>query len=230
MTTTIEHSEDLAELAAAIIEVQAEMPKIPKTSDNPFFKSKYADLADVKTLADPIITKHGLAVTQWSSNNDKGDTLVTMLLHRSGQFIKSEMQLHLTKTDAQGQGSALTYARRYAYMASLGLVVDADDDGNLASQSKSNRSEGKPKRSAGAPVKKADPETGEVLHNLTKNMLDKIAGGDRQKFMDQVEKAHKVKISAVPESKRDDVEKMINEWSAGRPFSDDPGASVGAAS
>jgi hypothetical protein len=59
--------------------------------------------------------------------------------------------------------------------------------------------------------------------NLTKNMLDKIAGADRQKFMDQVEKEHKVKISAVPESKRADVEKMIDEWSAGRPF--DKGAS-----
>jgi ERF superfamily len=76
VTTTIEHSDELAELAAAIIEVQAEMPKIPKTSDNPFFKSKYADLADVKTLADPTITKHGLAVTQWPSNNDKGFSYV----------------------------------------------------------------------------------------------------------------------------------------------------------
>jgi hypothetical protein len=75
MTTTLEHSTELAELAAALIEVQKEVPKIPKTSDNPFFKSKYADLADVKTLADPIITKHGLAVTQWPSSNDRGDTL-----------------------------------------------------------------------------------------------------------------------------------------------------------
>jgi hypothetical protein len=221
MSTTIEHSDELSELAAAIIEVQAEMPKIPKTSDNPFFKSKYADLADVKTLADPIITKHGLAVTQWPSNNEKGDTLVTMLLHRSGQFIKSEMQLHLTKTDAQGQGSALTYARRYAYMASLGLVADADDDGNRASQSQSS-SQGKPKPKA---TKKANPETGELEHNMTKSMLDKIAGPDRQKFMEELEKKHKIKIGAVLESKRADVEKMIDEWSAGRPFSD-PGESI----
>jgi hypothetical protein len=219
MTTTLEHSTELAELAAALIEVQKEVPKIPKTSDNPFFKSKYADLADVKTLADPIVTKHGLAVTQWPSSNDRGDTLVTILLHNSGQFIKAEMQLHLTKDDAQGQGSALTYARRYAYMASLGLVADADDDGNAAASAQSRtRSEGKPKRSAGAPAKKANPETGELEHNMTKAMLDKIAGPDRQKFMDEVEKKHKIKIGAVPESKRADVEKMIDDWSAGRPF------------
>jgi hypothetical protein len=104
MTTTIEHSEDLAELAAAIIEVQAEMPKIPKTSDNPFFKSKYADLADVKTLADPIITKHGLAVTQGSSNNDKGDTLVTMLLHRSGQLPINEPTRARERDAEKGEG------------------------------------------------------------------------------------------------------------------------------
>jgi hypothetical protein len=103
-------------------------------------------------------------------------------------------------------------------MASLGLVADADDDGNRAAQPQSNRSEGKPKRSAGAAAKKADPETGEVLHNLTKNMLDKIAGSDRQKFMDLVEKEHQVKIGAVPESKREAVEKLINEWGADRPF------------
>jgi hypothetical protein len=213
MTTTVEHSQDLAELAAAIIEVQAEMPKIPKTSDNPFFKSKYADLADVKTLADPIITKHGLAVTQWPSNNDKGDTLVTMLLHRSGQFIKSEMQLHLTKADAQGQGSALTYARRYAYMASLGLVADADDDGHQAAQPQSNRSGAKPKRSAGAAARKADPETGEVLHNLTKNMLDKIAGPDRQKFMDQVERSTRSRSAPFPNrSRRGEDDRRVERW------------------
>jgi hypothetical protein len=215
MTTTLEHSTELADLAAALIEVQKEVPKIPKTSDNPFFKSKYADLADVKTLADPIITKHGLAVTQWPSSNDKGDTLVTMLLHRSGQFIKSEMQLHLTKSDAQGQGSALTYARRYAYMASLGLVADADDDGNRASQTQSSDAGSRPKPKT---TKKANPETGELEHNMTKAMLDKIAGPDRQKFMDEAEKKHKIKIGAVPESKRADVEKMIDDWSAGRPF------------
>jgi ERF superfamily len=219
MTTTLEHSTELGELASALIEVQKEVPKIPKTSDNPFFRNKYADLADVKTLADPVITKHGLAVTQWPSNNDKGDTLVTMLLHSSGQFIKSEMLLHLMKDDAQGQGSALTYARRYSYMASLGLVADADDDGNAASKPLSTtRSEAKPKSKTSARAVNADPETGEVLHNLTKAMLEKIAGTDRQKFMNEVEKKHKIKIGAMPESKRADVEKMIEDWSAGRPF------------
>src|SRR5688572_24509530 len=115
--STIEHSQDLGELTKALVAAQAEFPAIPQTSENPFFKSKYADLADIKAITVPITTKHGLAVTQHPSHNDRGDTLVTMLLHSSGQFIKSEMELHPVKNDPQGQGSALTYARRYAYVA-----------------------------------------------------------------------------------------------------------------
>jgi hypothetical protein len=154
-------------LAVALIAAQAEFPAIPKTYSNPFFQSKYADLADVKAVADPIITKHGLAVTQLPSQNDRGDTLVTMLLHSSGQFIKAEMQLHLAKPDAQGQGSALTYAKRYAYMAALGLVADLDDDGNSASTqpTRATRSGGKPKNSArqnSQPSRTVDAETGEI--------------------------------------------------------------------
>jgi len=88
------------------------------------------------------LAKHGLAVTQgisfqqgFSDNaNVLHDTLTTTLIHKSGQWIESEMQLHLPKQDPQGQGSAVTYARRYAYMAILGLVADDDDDGNSASR------------------------------------------------------------------------------------------------
>lgn len=130
----IEQSEQINELAAALVAFQAEVPAIPKTATNPFFRSKYADLADVKAVADPIATNHKLCVTQWPSSNDKGDTLVTQLLHASGQFIRSEMDLHPVKNDPQAQGSALTYGRRYAYMAALGLVADQDDDGNAASK------------------------------------------------------------------------------------------------
>jgi len=90
------------------------------------------------------LAKHGLAVTQgisfqqgFSDNaNVLHDTLTTTLIHKSGQWIQSEMPLHLPKQDPQGQGSAVTYARRYAYMAILGLVADDDDDGNAASRPK----------------------------------------------------------------------------------------------
>lgn len=125
-------SEEINELAAALVAAQSEFTAIPKSSENPFFKSKYAALPDVVQTASPVLAKHGLAVSQFPGFDEHGDTLTTWLLHTSGQFICESMRLHLTKQDAQGQGSATTYARRYAYMGALGLVADEDDDGNAA--------------------------------------------------------------------------------------------------
>lgn len=129
-----ERSEQINELAAALVAAQGKFSVIPKTSLNPFFKSKYADLADVVRTAAPVLVEHGLAVSQFLGVDEHGDTLTTWLIHESGQFIAESMRLHLAKPDAQGQGSATTYARRYAYMAALGLVADDDDDGNKASE------------------------------------------------------------------------------------------------
>lgn len=128
------HSLEIDQLAAALSAAQAEFTAIPKDSTNPFFKSSYAGLPKVVEVASPILTKHGLALSQFPGMDEEGhDTLTTWLLHKSGQFICESMRLHLAKNDAQGQGSAMTYARRYSYMAALGLVADEDDDGNKAS-------------------------------------------------------------------------------------------------
>lgn len=130
-------STEINELAKALVSAQAEFSAVPKGSVNPFFKSKYAALPDVVASAGPVLAKHGLAVSQHITTNDQGaDMLITYVLHSSGQFIAHGMILHLPKSDPQGQGSAVTYARRYSYMSALGLVADEDDDGNKASQPK----------------------------------------------------------------------------------------------
>jgi hypothetical protein len=127
-------SEQINELAAALVKAQGELPTVGKDSTNPFFKSKYADLAAVIKAASPVLAKHGLAVSQHvTTGEDGGSRLATWLLHESGQYICEAMPLLLPKEDPQGQGSAITYARRYSYMAVLGLVADEDDDGNRAS-------------------------------------------------------------------------------------------------
>lgn len=134
-------SPEINELVTALVKAQSEFSAIPKTSDNPFFKSKYAALPDVVAIANPIITKHGLSVSQFISMDGTGrDILTTYLMHTSGQFIVQDMPLHLVPdkngfVTPQIQGASVTYARRYSYMAVLGLVADEDDDGNLASQS-----------------------------------------------------------------------------------------------
>jgi hypothetical protein len=231
MSTTIEHSEQLGELTKALVAAQAEFPAIPKTSENPFFKSKYADLADVKAITVPITTKHGLAVTQHPSHNDRGDTLVTMLLHTSGQFIKAEMELHLAKTDAQGQGSALTYARRYAYMAALDLVADEDDDGHQASQPQRNRSGGKPKAQTSArqsqpqPTRTVDSETGEIQEapNVSE-VIGQLSQEGRKQLLDKMRAANFPDVQ--PNDLAPGAQKQVIKWAeeikkakdAGAPF------------
>lgn len=126
-----------SDLYTALIGAQAEFGAVAKDADNPFFKSKYADLPAVKAAAQPVLTKHGLGVIQEPGYFKLGekvyDTLATTVIHTSGQSCKSVMVLRPVKSDPQAQGSAITYAKRYAFMAVLGLVADDDDDGNAAS-------------------------------------------------------------------------------------------------
>ena len=132
-STVIEQSESIANLAAALVASQSKFNAVPKTADNPFFKSKYADFATLKLAADPIINGEGLAVTQHLGFDGTNDLLTTRLFHQSGEWIQSTTRLFLNKQDSQGHGSATTYAKRYAYGAILGLVAEEDDDGNKAS-------------------------------------------------------------------------------------------------
>jgi len=152
----------LDQLAIALVKAQGEFTAIPKDSTNPFFKSKYAGLPQVIETASPILAKHGLAVSQHIGYELDNDTLETWLLHTSGQYLVSRMRLLLTKQDSQGQGSAITYARRYSYMAILGLVADDDDDGNAASKQPSAPQE----RPQASPNKPISQKQGTMLKGL----------------------------------------------------------------
>lgn len=119
-----------AQLYAALSEFQAELVSVPKSASNPFYKSSYAPLDAIQLAATPILTKHGLAVSQLPSHIDGAPALRTIVMHVSGQSIEATCPLSLVKNDPQSMGSAITYLRRYAYCAALGIVVDGDDDGN----------------------------------------------------------------------------------------------------
>lgn len=129
-------SESIGELAAALVKAQAKLPKIHKgeTANVGKFAYSYADLTDIKDKCDPVINAEGLVVTQWPSVHEQGPSLTTILLHESGQFISNEMLLLATDRTSQGQGSGITYAKRYSYCAALGIAPDKDDDGAAASQ------------------------------------------------------------------------------------------------
>lgn len=128
----MKYSEQINELAAALAKAQAEMEGATKDSDNPFFKSKYADLQSVWAACRKALTKNGLAVAQVAGGDGQTVTVTTLLTHSSGQWLRGELTMVPTKNDPQGMGSCITYARRYALAAMVGVAPE-DDDGNAAS-------------------------------------------------------------------------------------------------
>lgn len=129
----MEHSESIKEIAAALCKFHSEVGKIKKENTNPFFKSKYADLSSILDVIEEPLHKNGLSFVQFPTGEHE---MMTMLMHTSGEWIKGSFTMKPTKNDPQGLGSVITYQRRYALGAILGLNIDEDDDGNAASKPK----------------------------------------------------------------------------------------------
>lgn len=124
-------------LAQALHEFQKNPPVIPKDAENSAFggKTKHVSLDTLLSLVVPALNQVGLAVSQRPTIVDGQPALRTRLVHaESGEVDEDVMLLLVAKQDPQGQGSGITYARRYSLMATLGLSADADDDGNAAVQ------------------------------------------------------------------------------------------------
>jgi hypothetical protein len=129
-------SETLDKFAPAMAAVQADIGGAVKGSLNPAFKSRYADLGAVWDAWQAIGPKAGFAVMQFPGLYDadsKTMAMTTLITHSSGQWVKSDLSVPLSKVDAQGYGSATTYARRYSLAAAVGICPE-DDDGNAASR------------------------------------------------------------------------------------------------
>lgn len=123
------------ELAEALAKAQGEMEFAKKGSQNPFFKSHYADLASVVQAIKEPLSRNSLAYTQIITSNGTGTYVRTILMHKSGQTLESVMLAKPSKDDMQGLGSAITYARRYALQAICGLSADDDDGENAVGRS-----------------------------------------------------------------------------------------------
>ena len=126
-------TESINELATALAKAQGKVKTALKDSSNPFYKSKYADLSAIWGACREVLSENGLSVTQLpfaSEGNSVG--IETILLHSSGQWLGEKVIVPVAKFDAQGIGSAITYARRYALAAIVGVVADEDDDGEKA--------------------------------------------------------------------------------------------------
>jgi hypothetical protein len=129
-----------------------------KTSNNPHFKSKYADLGNVIDAIKPALAKQGLFFWQVSHDTPDGAMIETVIGHKSGgERSLGKLFIPASKRDAHGFGSALTYARRYALMAAFGIPAE-DDDGNAAARS--TRDEGQSQRGAVSPHPDPAPKRG----------------------------------------------------------------------
>lgn len=131
-------SASLAALAPALVAAQADLKSITKDKVNPHFKSKYVTLDAIIEAVRPVLAAHGLSVVQ----GGYGDLDVqpgifgveTTLVHTSGEWLSTFVEVPLAKKDPQGAGSGITYGRRYGLSALLSLATDEDDDGNHATQ------------------------------------------------------------------------------------------------
>lgn len=159
--------DNIAKVSAALVRAQRAFGPALKTSSNPHFKSRYADLSACVEAVIDALNAEGIALVQRQHPSDGGVAVETLFVHESGEVFSSGI-LHMpaSKQDAQGYGSALTYARRYSLMAAAGIAPE-DDDGNAASKA--------PKKpSLSAPIKATDG-AGASLSAERKAILEECA-------------------------------------------------------
>ena len=124
----------MQKIAPALVKAQKGFAPALKTSTNPHFKSRYADLAACVEAVIDSLNANGIALIQNTHECESGVTVETVFLHESGETLSAgKLHVPASKQDAQGYGSALTYARRYSLMAACGIAPE-DDDGNAASK------------------------------------------------------------------------------------------------
>ena len=139
----MEKSESIKNLAIALCKFSSLVVKIKKTETNPFFKSKYADLSGILDVIKEPLIECELSIVQFPKGKYG---LETMIMHSSGEWMSGEYEMKPTKEDPQNAGSVITYQRRYALGAILGLNIDKDDDGNSGSEPQELITERKPKK------------------------------------------------------------------------------------
>lgn len=222
-------------LAQALHKFQSEAPALQRDKINPHFRSAYLSLEGLIGEVLPALNRAGLVVVQLPCVVDGQPALRTRLIHaESGESIEETMLLLLAKSDPQGHGSGITYARRYALMAFLGLVADEDDDANAATGTQRSASaRGRRARKDGAPSsssKSPDRErasksgtggpdsapAGELISEAQRRRLFVLA---KDKGITEANLKRLVSLTAgvssstkIPKDKVDDVFAAIEAW------------------
>lgn len=135
-----EFGPEIEKLSAALVEFQGTVGAVAKTKtakvqmkSGGTYSYNFADLADVIASTKEARVAAGLGVVQMPINGlDGGVTIVTTVLHTSGQWMRSSLTMYSNDSSPQGIGSLISYGRRYCYSAALGICTEDDDDGNAA--------------------------------------------------------------------------------------------------
>jgi len=156
--TNLLHSERINELAKALCEASKKIQPAIKAVENTFFKKNYADLKAIDHVCRIPLTENGLCISQLMDSTNGQLTLITILMHSSGQWLKSYYPITYDKTTPQAIGSGVAYARRYSYAAIINVVTE-DDDGEAATKRETDIKTYIEKKVAPLPV----PDKGQVI-------------------------------------------------------------------
>lgn len=182
----MEKSTSIKEIATSLSKFQSKVEAVKKDASNPFFKSKYASLENIIEAIRKPLEEVGLSFSQFPTGENE---LSTILMHTSGEFLQSTVKMSPKDNTPQGQGSAITYMRRYSLSAVLGLSTEEDDDGNAASKPKAPEK----KQEAKKPVKVLATLTDikkSIAANLEKlgvNYKELTPEESKQMFMDMTQ-------------------------------------------
>jgi len=197
----MKYSNETKELFTALSLFQSEITNASKTATNPFYNNKYTPLCDVIKHVSEGLAKNGLSVSQFPCSDEFGVGVITIITHKSGQYMESEpFTLPIDKKTSQGGASAITYARRYALAACLGISSEEDDDGNKASNAKKpeeselkqqnssqRQTRSEQKQSNSTQQKQEKPliicaDCGQPITNYGEITIEQIAEGTLKKF------------------------------------------------
>jgi hypothetical protein len=201
-------SKELDKLFEALAKAQLEMEVAKANSLNPFFKSKYADLASVVKASRPFLAKNGISIIQRTVTKDNDEVFLhTRLCHSSGQWIESNMKIKPLKSDIQTLGSYLTYLRRYMYSAVAGVVSSEDDDDGEVAMKESRKIENAEK--ASPKISKSQLEilanelrgNEEILRSMLKGFdISKISDLPAKKYSQCIERIRDIKRAKEDEN------------------------------
>jgi hypothetical protein len=192
------HSDDIKELCVALVNAQKEMP-IAHSNQKGHFKGGFADIIEVFEVSRPILVKNGLAISQQLVPAENGTILQTMLIHTSGQWIKSQVLLSPLKQDMTALGAYITYYRRYSYAAIVGLVAEKDDDGAAITKAEEG-------------YKRIDHTKPEYISKEEKDYVEKLLGHFPAELINQFKAAMRINyIYSLRKDQYQSALKWIND-------------------